>query len=185
MIWITLLVTGSAAVLTGVLGGLSFWPFLIWIAVLVGIAGATELLTRVIWPAWWIKHWKPPAHSSSAHYLIVSAGISEVGGFSLIATLAYLVSYVQGGQVIQATHGNFNPSETVQIITAVSGLGVAIGTSVAAIIRAYALLIRARSELILAELSIYEPRHTSTSAQQQSEKTAQILDESQRPADPA
>lgn len=48
----------------------------------------------------------------------------------------------------------FNPAETAQVITAIGGFGLAVCTSIAAIIKAYALLLRARADVIRAKSSL-------------------------------
>lgn len=74
---------------------------------------------------------------------------------ALLSGIAYLVSYLALKPVLaDVQHSRFGPSEAAQIITAVGGAGLAIGTAVAAIIKAFALLLHARADVIRARLAI-------------------------------
>ena len=74
---------------------------------------------------------------------------------AVLAVLAFAASYVASRSVFASVQEQrFGPAETAQVITAVGGLGLAIGTSIAAIIKAYALLIRARADFIRAKLNL-------------------------------
>ena len=52
MVWVTLAVTGLAVILTGLLGGLTVLPLLIWILILLGIAVLTEIIARLVQRSW-------------------------------------------------------------------------------------------------------------------------------------
>jgi hypothetical protein len=72
-----------------------------------------------------------------------------------LSFFAFIISYNATGVVLGSVqHQRFGPSETAQVITAVGGLGLAIGTSIAAIIKAYALLIRARADFTRAKMEL-------------------------------
>lgn len=78
----------------------------------------------------------------------IQAEIFLVGFLISLAGAAYLVSYLSTHEILEQQR--FAPTETAQVITATSGLAVAIGTSIAAIMKAYALLLRARADVIRA-----------------------------------
>ena len=73
----------------------------------------------------------------------------------VLASAAYLVSYFSSRIIFNSMQQQrFGPAETAQVITAIGGLGLAVGTSIAAIIKAYALLLRARADVIRARSSL-------------------------------
>jgi formate-dependent nitrite reductase membrane component NrfD len=81
----------------------------------------------------------------------------------VLAYAAFSASYFASHAVLESVREQrFGPNETAQVITAIGGVGLAIGTSIAAIIKAYALLIRARADFMRAqmesELSAWEKR---------------------------
>ena len=73
----------------------------------------------------------------------------------VVAAVAYLVAYTAAHSVFDdIANARFSPSDTAQVITAISG-AIAAGTAgVAGIIRACATLIRARAEMVRARASV-------------------------------
>lgn len=73
----------------------------------------------------------------------------------VLAVASFVMSYLASRAVLVSVSENkFGPSETAQVITAAGGLGLAIGSSIAAIIKAYALLIRARADFLRAKWNL-------------------------------
>jgi len=78
-----------------------------------------------------------------------------LGWLIILAGAGYLLSYISCQVIFDSvSRQKFGPTETTQVITAISGLGLAIGTSIAAIIKAYALLLRARADVMRARASL-------------------------------
>jgi hypothetical protein len=74
---------------------------------------------------------------------------------AVLAILGFVASYVASRSVFTSMRDQrFGPAETAQVITAIGGLGLAIGTSIAAVIKAYALLVRARADYVRAQLRL-------------------------------
>jgi hypothetical protein len=74
---------------------------------------------------------------------------------AVLAILGFAVSYFAARSIFASVQEQrFSPAETAQVITAVGGMGLAIGTSIAAVIKAYALLVRARADFIRAKFNL-------------------------------
>lgn len=71
------------------------------------------------------------------------------GWLLVLAAAALLSSYLATRSVLSSVQANrFGPAETAQVITAAGGLWLAVGTGIAGIVKAYALLVRTRADLI-------------------------------------
>lgn len=91
-----------------------------------------------------------------------------IGLLLVLAAVGFVASYLATQGVLESVHQHrFGPSETAQTITAVGGLGLAVGTSIAAIIKAYALLIRARADFIRAKMNLPPEGDSTTMADHQ------------------
>jgi hypothetical protein len=74
---------------------------------------------------------------------------------ALLSAIGFLVAYLALKPVLANVESDrFSPSEAAQIITAVGGAGLAIGTGVAAILKAFALMLHARADVIRARYGI-------------------------------
>jgi hypothetical protein len=90
-----------------------------------------------------------------AHQRIKRLEFRMVIWLALVSAVLYLVAYLVSKPVFtDVQHAKFAPSDTAQVIAAVGSLGLAIGTSVAAVIRAWSLLLRARADVIRARHGI-------------------------------
>ncbi|MFB7899977.1 hypothetical protein ACFC1B_27045 [Streptomyces xiamenensis] len=113
-----------------------------------------------------VKYWRQKAtgnrylaelvgHLYQARKEVRRAEAWHVVGLMSLAVVGYLVAYY-------ATHGlmervpsqGFQPADTAQVITAVSALATSIGIGIAAIVKAYALLVQARADMIRAKASL-------------------------------
>lgn len=89
-------------------------------------------------------------------------------GLLILTGVALTVSYSACYAVFASVQEQkFGPSETAQVITAVSGLGLAIGTGIASIIKAYALLLRARADFVRAKSDLPPNEQISRAADRQ------------------
>jgi cytochrome c oxidase assembly factor CtaG len=70
---------------------------------------------------------------------------------ALVSIFGYLVCYFSTYDVLLSFQRNsFGPSETAEVIASISGLTVGVGTSIAAIIKACALFLHARADVVRA-----------------------------------
>jgi hypothetical protein len=73
----------------------------------------------------------------------------------LLSSVLYLIAYLALRPILtNVQHGSFAPTETAQIITAAGGVGLAIGTSIAAVVKSFALLLHARADIIRARAGL-------------------------------
>jgi hypothetical protein len=78
-----------------------------------------------------------------------------IGCLITLTAAGYLLSYLPSREVFYSLQQQrFGPAETAQVITALGGLGLAFGTGIASIIKAYALLLRARADVIRAKANL-------------------------------
>jgi p-aminobenzoyl-glutamate transporter AbgT len=71
---------------------------------------------------------------------------------ALVSIFSYLVCYFGISDILWSfQHNSFGPSETVDLIAAISGLTVGVGTSIAAIIKACALFLHAQADVVRAQ----------------------------------
>ena len=86
-----------------------------------------------------------------------------IGFLLVLAAAAFVAAYFATHAVLESVQQQrLGPNETAQVITAVGGLGLAIGTSIAAIIKAYALLMRARADVIRAKMNLPPAEESAT-----------------------
>ncbi|MBP2053190.1 adenosylcobinamide amidohydrolase [Streptomyces griseochromogenes] len=78
-----------------------------------------------------------------------------VAGLFALAVVGYVISAFATRSVLESIqHGQFSPSDTAQIITAIGGLTTAVGLSIAAVLKALALLVHARADMVRARESL-------------------------------
>jgi hypothetical protein len=83
------------------------------------------------------------------------AELIEAAVLLAVAAIAYLVSYTAARSVFDGmANARFSPSDTAQVITAVSGVIVAGATGAAGIIKACAALVRARADMVRARANL-------------------------------
>lgn len=72
-----------------------------------------------------------------------------------LAAVGYFISVLAAGAVVESIQQDrFSPSDTAQVITAVSGLATAVGFSIAGVLKALALLVHARADMVRARGSL-------------------------------
>ncbi|MFD4533550.1 hypothetical protein ACFWNL_17660 [Kitasatospora sp. NPDC058397] len=86
------------------------------------------------------------------------AELVEAAVLLLVAAVAYLVAYVAARSALDdIASARFSPSDTAQVITAIGGAVAAGAAGVAGIIKACAVLIHARAEMVRARASLPSP----------------------------
>ncbi|MFI1398658.1 hypothetical protein [Streptomyces sp. NPDC020681] len=90
----------------------------------------------------------------------------DVIGLALLAVVGYAIAYFVARGLFERVPGQgFQPSDTAQMVTAVSALATAVGAGIASILKAYALLVQARADMIRAKASLPPAGESSIPAQ--------------------
>lgn len=85
-----------------------------------------------------------------------------IGILAELSILSFYVTYKTTAGILDVHGGvQFEPSETGQILTAVGGMVLAIGTGCAAVVKAIALLLHARADILRARASLPSPGSTT------------------------
>ncbi len=80
---------------------------------------------------------------------------SAVAVLFVLAAAGYVIAAMATGSVVESIQQDrFSPSDTAQVITAIGGLATAVGVSVAGILKALALLVHARADMVRARVSL-------------------------------
>lgn len=78
-----------------------------------------------------------------------------VAGIFIIAGVAYVIAFATAyGALSDLGNDRFSPSDTAQVITAIGGLTTAVGLSIAGVLKALALLVHARADMVRARAGL-------------------------------
>jgi MFS family permease len=130
-----------------------------WLIFGLSFLGLFVGLPGIIVISWATRRFRPSSPNMlvwrEARAVLVRWELSLIACLVILALAGFAVSYFASRSVfVSLQEQKFSPAETAQVITAAGGLGLAIDTSIAAIIKAYALLIRARADFIRAKFNL-------------------------------
>lgn len=136
-----------------------------YLGVLVVIPG---ILVRWFWTERPLASSRAMIEQQRAQNSAIWFELKLIACLAALAILGFVASYIASRSVFTSVQEQrLGSGETAQVITAIGGLGLAIGTSIAAVIKAYALLIRARADFIRAKLSLPPAEDAATRARRQ------------------
>jgi amino acid transporter len=91
-------------------------------------------------------------HETKEYAWFADGELSVIISLAIVSLFSYFVCYYGTYDVLWSIqHNSLGPSETVQIIAAVGGLTVGVGTSISAIIKACALFMHGRADVVRAK----------------------------------